>query len=73
MQRGDGALQKTTAQAYTPLEVPTVLEMGDERHCLAVGLNSRLESETGPWSVEELGFFLKKLLNGCKQKTDENR
>ena len=72
MQRGDGALQETTAQAYTQ-EVPTVVKMGDERHCLAVGLNSRLESETGPWSVEELGFFLKKLLNGCKQKTDENR
>lgn len=54
-------------------EVPRVLEMEYERHFLGVELNNRLEPETGPWSVKELRFFLKKLLNGCKQKTDKNR
>lgn len=56
-----------------PAEVPKALQTPSERHFLEVGLNGRLEPETRPWSVKELGFFLKNLLNGCKQKTDENR
>lgn len=59
---------------HIPAEVPMV-PMGYERPSLGVGLNGGLEPETGPWSVKELGFFLKKLLNGCKHrqmKTDEN-
>lgn len=56
-----------------PAEVPMVLETPYERHFLGVGLNGRLDPETSRWSVKELGFFLKNLLNHCKQKTDENR
>lgn len=44
-----------------------------ERCFLGMRLKSRLESERGPESVKELGFVLKELLKGYKQKTNGNR